>query len=331
MEITYQPSSIRYEFNTTDQNGNKIMDKLSHNDAMELLNDISQKHGNNVIVELSGDAVEALKENMFKEKNEQFNESYKRELEERSALLQTFLEPAQKLHRIIPNIQTNNKLEKSLQGADENIIDAAYSIIRSDLIPNKVGNLTEDERKELISVGLEKAKLLADHLEDEKADSFMEAMNTIAKYGINGKTDDQGNITYDIRWGAIVGAPDDYISTGELMQKISPDQYKTYSSMLEEAFEKNDEQLLLKATKFAIDWERNSYQNSPAPFEREKKEQVNWKEKIDNTEIISKYDTDRSDLKSFIDSILVQNKVIDVNYISDNLEKFAKFFDDALK
>lgn len=327
MKVTYQPSSIRYEFNTTDQNGNKIMDKLTHNEAMELLNDISKKHGNNVIVELSGDAVEALKENMFKEKNAQFNESYKRELEERSALLQTFLEPAQKLHRIIPNIQTNNKLEKSLQGADDNIVDAAYSIIRNNLIPSSIGDLTEDERIALISVGLEEAKFLADRLEGDKASSFIDAMNTIAKYGINGKSDNQGNVTYDIRWGAIVGAPDDYISTGELMQRISPEQYKTYSAMLDEALEKNNEQLLLKATKFAIDWERKSYQTNPKQFEVEKEKQVNWKKSVDNTKINSSYkNTDRSNMETFINSILQQNKVLNTEHLSDNLQRFVKCF-----
>lgn len=328
MKVTFQPSSVRYEFNTTDQNGNKIMDKLSHGEAMELLNDISRKHGYNVIIELSGDAIEALKDNMFKEKNAEFNENYKRQLEERSALLQTFLEPAQKLHRIIPNIQTNDKLEKGLQGAGENIVDAAYSIIESDLLPHNVGNLTEEERIELISVGLEKAKYLAEHLEDDKAGIFMEAMNTIAKYGINGKTDQKGNVTYDIRWGAMVGAPDDYISSGELMQRIAPEQYKVYMSMRNEAIEKNDDMLALKAAKFAIDWEINSYKSNPKPFEEEKAKQVNWKKSVDNTKINNSYNnTDRFNMETFVNSILQQNRVLNVEYLSDNLQKFAKIFE----
>lgn len=312
MKVTYQPSSVRYEFNTTDKNGNKIMDKLSH--------------GDNVMMELSGDAVEALKENLFKQRNALYNESYKRELEEKSALLQTFLKPAQKLHRIIPNIQTNDKLEKSLQGADEDIVDAAYFIIRNDLIPNNVGSLTEEERKELISVGLEKAKFLSNYLEEDKVEGFMEAMNTIAKYGINGKTDVQGNVKYDIRWGAMAGAPDDYISAGELMQRIAPEQYKAYSSMVDEAIDKNDDRLLQKAVRFAIDWERNAYQSNPYPFEREKEKQVNWKKNVDNTKISNHYtNTNHSGINAFIESILTQNKILKVDFLSDNLQGFADF------
>lgn len=125
----------------------------------------------------------------------------KKELKEKSSLLQTFLEPAQKLHQIIPNIQTNQKLEASLQGADEKITNAAYSIIQNLFLPYQVENLSEKERQELIYVGLEEAAFLAERLNKNQADSFMEAMHTIAQYGINGRTDQQGRVTYDIRWG----------------------------------------------------------------------------------------------------------------------------------
>ena len=63
------------------------------------------------------------------------------------SLLQSFLKSAQKLHRII-------------------------------------GNLTQKEWQELISLGLEEAKYLAKNLDDSKAKCFIEAMETIAKYGM---------------------------------------------------------------------------------------------------------------------------------------------------
>ena len=308
---------------TPDISERKFMNQVNKGEKVNLFHENS----NGVSVELSEEGLKKLSEDALSVKQDgemNLSGSY----EERVKFLQESLKPAQKLHRIIPNIQTNDKLEKSLQGADENIVDAAYSIIRSDLIPHNVGNLTEDERIELISVGLEKAKYLADRLEGDKAGIFMEAMNTIAKYGINGKTDIQGNVTYDIRWGAMLGAPDDYISRGELMQRVSPEEYKIYSSMRDEAIEKNDDRLALKAAKFAIDWEINSYKTNPQPFEEEKAKQVNWKKSVDNTKINSSYnDTDRSNMGTFVNSILQQNKVLNVEYLADNLQKFAKFFD----
>ncbi len=68
--------------------------------------------------------------------------------EEKTQLLRDSLKPVRKLHRIIPNIQTNDKLEKSLQGADESIVDAAYDIIKHKLLPHQVGSLTQNNWQE---------------------------------------------------------------------------------------------------------------------------------------------------------------------------------------
>ena len=322
MKINYVDRAV-YELDVKKQDGNNVTEKVSHEQVLQELKDISGRYDNPVIVELSEEAAQALKENMFNEKNAELNERYKKELLEKSSLLQSYLKPATKLHRIIPNIKTNDMLEKSLKGADDTIIDAAYAIIGNNFLPHNIGDLTEEERQELISVGLEEAKLLADRLDDEKAESFMEAMRTIAKYGMNGKTDKDGNVTYDIRRGAPVGAPDDYMSTGELMKKISPDQYSIYSSMRNEAIEKGDRELYLKAVKYAIDWELKSYNASPKPFEDAKKELVEWKKNIDETQLNENYENvDRTNWRAFMDSILEQCNILNRMYLLNNLKSF---------
>lgn len=324
MKIGFQAERIKCELGVQAQNENKVSQKISHKEVMQELEYLSSKYGNNVIVELSDEAAKAIKENMFKEKNAETNERYKRELEERSALLQSFLKPAQRLHRLIPNIKTNDKLEKSLEGADEKIVDAVYSVIKDNFLPHNIGDLTEDERQELISVGLEKAKYLAGHLDETKVDTFMDAMSTIAKYGMNGKTANDGNVTYDIRWGAMVGAPEDYISTGALMKKIAPEQYKNYQSMLDKAIEKNDSLIWQKAAKFAIDWEMNAYSKNPKPFEDAKDEQIKWQSNIDKTQLRNDYaNTNRNDLQAFMDSILNQRNNLSYAYLLNNLNLFA--------
>lgn len=68
----------------------------------------------------------------------------------------------------------------------------------------------------------------------------------------------------------MVGAPDDYISAGELMQRIAPEQYKVYSLMRDESIEKNDDRLLQKAVRFAINWEMSAYKSNPHPFKEKK-------------------------------------------------------------
>lgn len=51
---------VRYEFNTTDEQGNKVMDKMTKEESFRMMNEISSAYGDNVIVEFSGDALTAL-------------------------------------------------------------------------------------------------------------------------------------------------------------------------------------------------------------------------------------------------------------------------------
>ena len=53
---------VKYEFNTTDEKGNKVMDKMSKEETFRTMNEISSYYGDNVIVEFSGDALTALEQ-----------------------------------------------------------------------------------------------------------------------------------------------------------------------------------------------------------------------------------------------------------------------------
>ena len=261
-------------------NEKKFMERVAHGETVNLFKEI----GNGVSVELSDEGLAELNKRLSEIKNDGQGIHILSD-EEKAKLLQESIKPLKTLHPIIPNIQTNDKLLKSLQGADDAVVDAAYSIIQTNLLPHNVGTMTEEERQELILVGLEEAKYLADSLDEDKAGLFMEAMNTIAKYGINGSMDHEGNVSYDIRWGALVGAPDDYISTGEFMKKIAPKEYAQYSSMMAEAIQKKDDRLLMDAMRYFVNWESQAYRKNPKPFDDMRQEQVNWKKGVENTKI----------------------------------------------
>ena len=53
---------VRYEFNTTDEHGNKVMDKMSREETLQAMKDIRSQYGDDVIVEFSGDGMAALVE-----------------------------------------------------------------------------------------------------------------------------------------------------------------------------------------------------------------------------------------------------------------------------
>lgn len=50
----------KYEFNTTDEHGNKIMDKMSREETLQAMNDVRSQYNNDVIMEFSGDGMAAL-------------------------------------------------------------------------------------------------------------------------------------------------------------------------------------------------------------------------------------------------------------------------------
>ena len=51
---------VKYEFNTTDEHGNKVMDKMSREETLQAMKDIRSQYGDSVIVEFSGDGLAAL-------------------------------------------------------------------------------------------------------------------------------------------------------------------------------------------------------------------------------------------------------------------------------
>lgn len=202
----------------------KYMDRVENGEKVNLF----QESGDGVTIEVSLDAMEEFQKKMADLKTDN-PDIPNLSREEKEKLLQESLKPAQRLHRIIPNIRTNEKLEKSLQGADENTIEAAYTIIENNLLPHNIGGLSEEERLELIALGLEEAKFMAEKMDDDKAGLFMDAMNTIAKYGVGGETDSRGNVTYDIRWGAVIGMSGDYKSEGAILPNSSAKEKKEFA------------------------------------------------------------------------------------------------------
>lgn len=51
---------VKYEFNTIDEHGNKVMDKMTREETLQAMKDISSLYGDNVMVEFSGDGMAKL-------------------------------------------------------------------------------------------------------------------------------------------------------------------------------------------------------------------------------------------------------------------------------
>ncbi|MCM1343708.1 MAG: hypothetical protein NC305_06550 [Lachnospiraceae bacterium] len=214
---------VRYDLRTTDENGNKIMDPMSKEEALQAMKDISSQYGENVIVEFSGDGLDALAQSIREQ-----TEEYQAERARKQALMEESIVHLENTHRlVIPNIQTNKQLYDSLENAPEHIVKAANGIISNYLLPHDMSGMTEVQRRDAISFGLEEARFLAEnYLDDGHAQDFMAAMETIAKYGVNGTVSEGGKVTYHIEKGPLAGAPDDYVNESDILKEKAPDLYQ---------------------------------------------------------------------------------------------------------
>lgn len=313
---------VKYEFNTTDRNGNKVMDRLSRAETMELMNSVSRQYGDNVIVQFSGDALDIIQSDI-KGQYDMLNEEAIRQMEERRAELAEFVEPGQDLWRYVGNIRTDMKLQESLAGMDRSIVKAAFSIIETDLLPHDIGNMTEQQRQDLISFGMEKARYLAKDMGDQGA-LFLEAMEEVAKYGMSGKADSSGKVTYNIQWGPPPGWPDDHVSIGELMQEISPEKWEMYQEMCRRAKETGDSGINLKIYWFFRNWEKWVYQNRRKEVNEITSRYSVWQKELSRITVKKFDNVDQTDADSLLNSVVKQNTSLDSDFLQKNMEKFMK-------
>ena len=222
---------VRYEFRTADEKGNRLMDPMTKEEALQAMKEISGQYGENVMVEFSGDGLDALHKSLtdqIKKGSLNLTGEDPAVRAEKQALLDQSIVHLENTHRrIIPNIQTNKLLYDSLENAPEHIVKAANGIINNYLLPHNVSGMTEEQRRDAIAFGLEEARYLAEnYLDETHASGFMSAMETIAKYGLNGKVAEDGKVTYHIEQGPPAGAPEDYVSESDLLKEKAPELYQ---------------------------------------------------------------------------------------------------------
>ena len=204
---------VKYRFNTTDEHGNKVMDKMSKEETMKAVNDISSQYGNSVIVQFSGDGLAALAEGAKFMSGRAMTEEEAAKRAARDAAFQAEnVIQHENTHRIvIPNYETNEQLYSSLAGAGDNVISSTMGIISNYLMPSDASGLSEQERQDMAAFGLEAARYLAEnYLDESHAADFMSAMETVAKYGLNGSVSDGGKVIYNVQEGQVrmSGAPE---------------------------------------------------------------------------------------------------------------------------
>lgn len=331
--ISEKNTLVKYEFSTTDEQGNKVMDKMSREETLDIMNKISAQYGDNVIVEFSGDAMASLVKTTVSGKTGIMDKMAAEQDSAKQAAFDADVVQLENTHRIIiPNIQTNKMLYDSLEGAEENVVQTATGIIKNYLLPWNVSGMSEQERKDQIAFGLESARYLAeDYLEGDKADTFLTAMETIAKYGLSGKVSENGKVQYDIKKGPMAGAPDDFVDTMDILKQKAPDLYREVKELNQDIInQKGNGKFstrfleLFKKVQKVLDSKSSSGMTNR---EEAVQDYAAWKSNIEKTKLPESFqNVSYKDGQSFLESLKNQTSLSN-EWITKNVNRLLGWID----
>lgn len=319
---------VCYEFNMTDAQGNKVMDQMSKEETLRAMKEVSSQYGDNVIVEFSGDGMARLIEEGKKYQQRPLSGEEIAARDARQAAFDREVVHLENTHRIvIPKFDTNEKLYDSLAGAPEEVVKAANGIIKNYLLPGNVSGMSEEERVDMIAFGMEEANYLAENYLDEKqAGEFLSAMETIAKYGMNGKMDKNGKVTYDIQKGlSYTGQIDEM----DILKEKAPDLYKQINELNQSILNRKDGEkfgarfieLHQKAEKVLNATNSKGETNSEAAL----KKYNEWKEKMEQTELPDIFkEAQYTDFQTFFDSLRNKSSLTG-EWLNNSAERFMKW------
>ncbi len=320
---------VKYEFNTTDEHGNKIMDKMSREETLQAMKDIRSQYGDGVIVEFSGDGLAALAGGGKFMSGRVMTEEEAAKRAARDAVFQAEnVIQHENTHRIvIPNYETNEHLYNSLAGAGDNVISSTMGIISNYLMPGDASGLSEQERQDMAAFGLEAAMYLAEnYLDESHAADFMSAMETVAKYGLNGSVSDGGKVIYNVQEGQVrmSGAPGNYVDMEGWLKANDTELYNQINELNQSIINHKDREnhsakfieLYTKAAKKILDASSDTKKDSGY---------ADWKEKVEKTKLPATFQNVKyNGFQSFLESLQNQSSLSN-SWISANVSRFMKW------
>ena len=322
---------VKYRFNATDEQGNKVMDKMSKEETMKAVNAISAQYGDGIIVQFSGDGLAALAEGGKIMSGRTMTAEEAAARAERDAAFQAEnVKQLENTHRIvIPNYETNERLYSSLAGADDGVIRSTMGIISNYLMPGGASGLSEQERQDRAAFGLEAAKYLAEnYLDESHAADFMSAMETVAKYGLSGSVSDGGKVIYNVQEGQVrmAGAPDSYVDMESWLKANDTELYDQINELNQSIINHKDGEnhsakfieLYTKAAKKILD----------APSDTKKDSgYADWKESVEKTKLPDIFQNVKYDnFQSFLESLQNQSSLSN-SWLSENISRFMKWLE----
>lgn len=270
---------VKYDFSTTDADGKKIMDKMTKEETVQTMKEISAQYGDNVIVEFSGDGLAALIDSRKgKMESDAVHNSAKQ------AAFDAELVHLDKKANYLPEYSGIVEADKAIASATENNSKEeqafVYDIIRNNFLVSNSNSLSEEERQANISLGMKKAEYAAKNFIDkDKVNSFLSAMESVAKLAVAGKADENGNMDYGVKKGNYLGHGSNLVYTTDsldMMRTMDSKAYETYQKINSES---SNEDRALNALKYLTNWQTQVSKTNPHMVQKYEEQSEEYLEK----------------------------------------------------
>lgn len=282
---------VKYEFNTTDEHGNKVMDKMSREETLATMKEIRSQYEDSVIVEFSGDGLAALVDS---KKSALDNIESRQDMDAKNAAFQQEIVHLDRSASHLPEYSGIYEADKTIATAVENCSKEeqgfVYNIIRQNFLVSNTSSMTEEERQANISLGMKKAEYAAEHfIPAEQKESFLDAMESVAKLASAGKSDEDGNMDYGVNKKSYLGQGSNLVYTDDpldIMKKMDSSAYAEYQKIKADSSNENS---ALDALKYMTKWYAGAIKKNPNMVDEYYKKSDNYMEesvknqKIDTT------------------------------------------------
>ncbi|MBR1597575.1 MAG: hypothetical protein IJ661_01530 [Lachnospiraceae bacterium] len=229
---------------------------------------------------------------------------------EDSSAIDKYIKHFDKSLNHMPEYCGDFNIDKTIASALENCSKEeqafAYDIIRKNFLVKNTNGMTEDERQANISLGMKKAEYAAESfISEDNRQSFMNAMEAIAKMASAGKTDENGNVDYGLRKASYLGHGSGLVYTTndeDVMRVMAPEAYAEYQRLAKE----NTADAGRNAQRYQAMWYAQAVTNDPTMIERyEQRFKDNIARIISGQKIDSTFNHIKTDSKtSFIEGLM---------------------------
>ncbi len=203
----------------------------------------------------------------------------------------------------------DNKIVDALKNVEEDVRQYAYDIVRYDFLRYSKGDMSEDERQDLIALGLKEAEYISEnYLSGTDAEEFMNAMKKVAGIAAGGVEGKNGVMDYGLPQNReMVDKNGHTIHTTDtvgMMKEYSPETYKKYSSLLNEFGQTGDKDKLIASMKLMIQFVVDTAKSDPGAVDRYEKGIAKKVSNISDKDVRHTFDdVDTASSKRFINSL----------------------------